>query len=354
MSKTATTTQRYQKVLSAVHMVYRLVNSTFNVHELLLRLTRLVSQLVQASSVSVHILDPEQKRVELIASFNGKINLLLEKRSELSMITPEERAVSFGQSIARKRLIAIPLVADDNVGAIFVRRGARRPEFNEFDKELLTVIAEQVVTALRNLQLYEEQQRITLGSIKSIGRLLGKQFPTATVHAPAYFKVVRILADELHMRRDEIASLEYASILHDAGVIDVPYDILSKSSQLTPAEFKVIRDHPAKSVELIKPVGFLKPVLPIILYHHEKYDGTGYPSGLKKEQIPLGARLMAVVDAFEAMVQGRPYRKPLSIKDALDEIKRNSGTQFDPRIVNTFLRISRLKKIRKYLSLLKG
>src|SRR6185295_17344997 len=121
-------------------------------------------------------------------------------------------------------------------------------------------------------------------------------------------------------------------------------------SRLSAEEFKIIRTHPAKSVELIRPVEFLKPVLPIILYHHEKYDGTGYPSGLKKEQIPLGARIMAVVDAFEAMIRERPYKKKLSIQAAISELKSNSGTQFDPRVINAFVELSKQKKFRNYLS----
>ena len=97
---------------------------------------------------------------------------------------------------------------------------------------------------------------------------------------------------------------------------------------------------------------FLKPVLPIILHHHEKYDGSGYPSGLKKEQIPLGARIIAGVDAFEAMVQGRPYRSSLSVDAALDELVKYSGTQFDPKVVNAFVSLASQKKFRKLLSLL--
>ena len=106
-------------------------------------------------------------------------------------------------------------------------------------------------------------------------------------------------------------------------------------------------------MELIKPVKFLKPILPTILYHHEKYDGTGYPSGLKKEQIPLGARIMAIVDAFEAMVSRRPYRRRLSIDEALGELTANSGTQFDPKVVGVFCELARQKKFRKYLNLIK-
>jgi len=193
---------------------------------------------------------------------------------------------------------------------------------------------------------------VILGSIKFIGKLLEKKNRSiiTTAHSPVYFNVLKSIAEKLNLSRDEIDSLYYASILRDAGAIDVPFDILSKSSQLTPEEFKTIREQPAKSVELIKPVEFLKPVLPIILYHHENYDGSGYPSGLKKEQIPIGARLMCLVNAYEAMTRERPYKNRLSTQEAIDEIKHNSGTQFDPKVVNAFTMLSKQKKFRKHLS----
>jgi len=162
------------------------------------------------------------------------------------------------------------------------------------------------------------------------------------------------LAKKLHMSHEDIDSLYYASMLRDAGAIDVPYDILAKTSQLTPEEFKVIRSQPAKSADLIRPVEFLKPVLPIILYRHEKYDGSGYPSGLKKEQIPLGASLMAVVDAFEAMTRERPYKTRLTINEAIEELKQNRGTQFAPKVINAFIELSKHKKFRNYLSNVKN
>ena len=345
-------TRKYRLILSAVHMVYRLVNSTFNVKELSLRLTRLLCQFIKASSACVYVLDPVKKNVVMIAIFDNKINILLDKKKDFVGLPKRELDVTKGMSIFEKHMIGLPLVADDNCGAIFISRKGREPAFTEFDRELLAVFAEQAVTAIRNLQLNEEQQKTILGSIHFIGDMLVRHPHFASMNRPVYFKIIEALAQRLHVGQEGIRRLEYASILHDTGVIDVPYNILSKTSQLTPEEFKVIRDIPQKSAALIKPVEFLRPILPIILYHREKYDGTGYPSGLKKEQIPLGARIMAIVDAFEAMVSERPYRRKISVDAAIEEIMKNSGTQFDPKVVEAFVQLSRERKFRKFLSLI--
>lgn len=348
-----THTKKYKLILSAVHMVYRLVNATYNVRELSLRMTRLLCQFIHASSCSVYVLDPVKKKIVFVAIFDNKINMVVEKKKDLALVPAEEKKVAFGASVFEDRFIGLPLVSDENVGALLIRRKPHEQPFNEFDQEMLSVFAEQAVTALKNLQLYESQQKVILSSIKFIGKMLARQNQLTSRQSDVYFKIVKCVAEKLTMGQYGIECLHYASILHDAGAIDVPFEILSKTSQLSPEEFKVIRNHPAQSVELIKPVEFLKPVLPIILYHHEKYDGTGYPSGLKREEIPLGARVMAVVDAFEAMVLGRPYKGTLSLDEAINELKRNSGTQFDPKVVLAFCDLSKQKKFRKYLSLIK-
>lgn len=329
-------------------MVYRLVNSTFNVQELSLRLTRLLCQFIQADSSSVYLVDTKTGKLQMKALFDNKINILMVKKKELADITDNEKKVLQGCSIFEEHFIGIPLVADNNIGAIFVKRKKNDPAFVDFDKEVLSVVTEQSVTAIRNLQLYEQQQQVILGSIEFIGKLLERE-GYRTSHTPVFFDIVKMLAERLGMHEDDIKHLQYACILRDVGVIDVPYNILSKKSQLSAQEFKVIRQQPTRSVELIKPVAFLKPVLPIILYHHERYDGSGYPSGLKKEQIPLGARIMSVVDAFEAMIRERPYRQRLNVKEAIQELKANSGTQFDPVVVQSFIALTRQKKFRKYL-----
>lgn len=345
--------KRYRLILSAVHMVYRLVNSTFTPKEFSLRLTRLLCQFIRASSASVYVLDPERKTLAFVARFDNQINMLLDKPKELKEIPADVLRVSRGDSIFSAGVIGLPLIADDYLGAIFVNREGIAEAFNEFDREMLSVFAEQAVTAIKNLQFRQQHEKVILGSIKSIGNFVKKQGRMGLTHPAAYTQVVTLLAQRLKVGQEGIKSLEYASLLHDIGIIDVPFDVLSKTEALTPKEFQMIRNHTAHSVALIKPVEFLKPVLPIILYHHEKYNGTGYPSGLKKEQIPLGARIISVVDAVEAMLKGRPYKAAMSLDETIDELVRFSGTQFDPKVVDAFRALATQKKIRKILSLLK-
>ena len=343
--------KKYRLILSAVHMVYRLVNSTYTVKELTLRLTRLLCQFIRASSASVYILDANNKSIAGEASYNNQINIWREGPGDLKAVSRDVIGVTRGDTVFADACIGLPLVADDYLGAIFVRRSAGDRPFDAFDREMLSVFAEQAVTAVKNLQFNEEHEQAILGSIKAIGRFLKKKGGWGMTHPPAYTRIVQMLGRQLKVSREGMRSLEYASLLHDIGVIDIPFSILAKRGSLTSREFKIIRRHTAHSVALIKPVAFLKPVLPVILYHHEKYDGTGYPSGLKKEQIPLGARIIAVADAFEAMVQERPYRAPVGVDAAIGEIERNSGTQFDPRVVEAFLLLARQKNFRKFLSL---
>ncbi|HSV43570.1 MAG TPA: HD domain-containing phosphohydrolase [Candidatus Bathyarchaeia archaeon] len=346
-----TISKQHHLIISAVHMVYRLVNSTYNVKELSLRLTRLLCQFIKAHSARVFILDPDKKRIIMVAIFNNQINILLDKKKDLEQVSKKELQVSEGYPIVEPKLLGLPLVADEIVGAIFVSRTKRDDPFTEFDCEILSVFAEQSVTAIKNLQLYEKQQSTILSSIKLVGKLLEKT-GLQSHQASIYFSVAKALAERVNMNQAGIENLYYASVLRDIGALDIPFNILSKTSQLTPEEFQVIRDMPSKAADLIRPVEFLKPVLPLILYHHEKYDGSGYPLGLKKEQIPIGARVMGVVDAFEAMISGRPYREALSIPQALEELKQNSGTQFDPNVVKMFCRLYKQKVFRNYLNVM--
>ncbi len=156
-------------------------------------------------------------------------------------------------------------------------------------------------------------------------------------HSERLAKLAGACAELMGLSRDQVGAVRLGAILHDVGKIGIPDRILRQSMALTEDEMAWMRRHPQIGADIIGPVEGLHHVAPLIRHHHEKWDGTGYPSGLKAEEIPLGSRIISVADAFEAMVADRIYRPSLGLTKALDELRAGRGAHFDPRVVDTFL-----------------
>lgn len=154
------------------------------------------------------------------------------------------------------------------------------------------------------------------------------------------------LAEGLHLPKEEIEAVNRAAYLHDVGKIGLPDRILYKKEKLSDEEFEFVKRHQAQGAKILEGLPFFEEVLPLILYHHERYDGKGYPHGLTGDMIPRGAQLIAIADSFDAMTTGRGYNRPLLSEDAVGELKKCSGQQFNPAYVNTFIELLRQKKIR--------
>lgn len=164
-------------------------------------------------------------------------------------------------------------------------------------------------------------------------------------HAEKMIDIVRNIGNQMGLDQKDIDNLEHAAVLHDLGKIGIDDKILRKKGKLTKKEYKEIKKHPRIGAEIIRSVHFLKDVVPLILYHHERYDGKGYTSGLKGKNIPMGARILAIADVYQALISDRPYRKAYPKKEALDIIKEASGTQFDPAIVRALFKSLKRKII---------
>ena len=147
------------------------------------------------------------------------------------------------------------------------------------------------------------------------------------------------IAKMLDLPREDLELIKQAAMLHDLGKIGIAENILLKKGRLNKKEFAEIKKHPQIGADIIRPIQFLRNLVPFIFYHHERWDGSGYPTGIKGEDIPIGARIIAIADVYQALTSDRPYRKAFSKKKAKDIIKKASGTQFDPRIVNIFLKV---------------
>lgn len=336
--------------LSTIHTVHRLISSTLDLDELMPRIARLCLQVMRAQGCKIFLLESNKKALALKAFVSAnKQAQKIKSKTKLSGILG--RIVRTGASALTPKKILVPLIDEDIIGVISINNKLGDKSFAEFDKEILTTFAEQAVIAIRNAQLYEEQEKLTIGSVKALAAILDTRPQHIQTHSLMFIKLVTDVAKQFNMTAQEIRVLKYASLLHDAGKVMIPDEILKKTKKLTGEEFQIVKKHPIKGVEIVKPIQVLQPVIPIILYHHEKYDGTGYPKGLKGKEIPLGSRIMSVVDAFISMISKQPYRECLSAAEALSEIKRYSGTQFDPEVVDIFKRLIEKTNIKSLLKM---
>lgn len=333
-------TKRYRTLISSIHSIYRLVNSTYDLKDLITRLSKLISQILNSDYCTITMLEPSKKYSILRCFVSNKKRSVSDKKAKITD-SIEKRILRTSSVVRKGHLLAAPLISDDLIGIIVIRRAKNKPFFERFDQDILMTLVEQSIIGIKNLQLYEEQQKIVFGSIKSLVTLLDSRVPQEYTHSPYFSRLVTAIGSQMRLDEKQIQSLKYASFLHDTGKVDIPPEILTKTTKLTAQEYNIIKRHPLKGAQILRPLQVLKPVIPIIMHHHERYDGTGYPSRLKKGQIPQGARIMAVADAFEAMVYGRPYRERKNIISAIKEVKKKSGSQFDPKVVDAFLKVIR-------------
>ena len=332
--------------LSTVHTVHRLITSTLYLNELLSRIARLSMQIIGANRCSIKLVDSKKKTLLPKITVDLRTKKTRLKKVKIGRWAPG-KAVKYGKSVRSARYLATPLIHEDIVGVITLYNKKNGKPFNDFDVEIMRTLAEQAGIAIRNAQLYKEQEKLTMGSIKALAQIIESRFPKIYRPKISFLRIVQLMGQEFGMRETELKSLQYATILHDAGELMIPEKVLRKKGRLTEKEYKMIREHPLKGAKIIKSLKSLKSVGNIIMYHHESFDGTGYPKGLKGAEIPLGSRIMAIVAAFEAMITRRPYRVTFPMWKAIDEIKKNSGKQFDPEAIRAFLKTMKRKDVLK-------
>ncbi|MBN2096878.1 MAG: HD-GYP domain-containing protein [Candidatus Omnitrophica bacterium] len=197
-----------------------------------------------------------------------------------------------------------------------------------------------------NWTLVKAQEQLERAEIDTITTLIlteEAKDPYVRGHSKRVTKCAVEIAKELGLSEEEQKTIERAGILHDIGKIGISDNILGKPDKLNEEEWKVLKKHPRRAAEILEPLKFLAEEKEMICHHHERYDGQGYPDGLKDDEIPLGARIIAVADTFDAMNSERPYRKPLPEDVIIAELKNVSGSQLDPQIVITFLALLKNK-----------
>ncbi len=208
-------------------------------------------------------------------------------------------------------------------------------ELESYHKNLKNLVAERTV---RLQEAYRTLKKAHLDSVKVLAGAIDAKDPYTRGHSYRVRQMSLQIATALRFTEEEMEVLEYGALLHDIGKIGIKDEILRKPEALSTEELQTIREHPLIGVKIVEGIEFFKDKIPMIRHHHEQFDGKGYPDGLAGEAIPVEARIIAVPDAFDAMASLRPHQRTRSLGEILLEMEQNSGIQFDPRILEIFMR----------------
>lgn len=351
---------------SALYEVGKFITSTLHLDEVLALITRKAANIMNASACSLRLLDKSGHELLLKSSY-GFANKKFQKIKKRSLKIGEsiagrvvkngrpyiindlrnEKKYKYSYYVTQsglRSLVAVPLVQKDKIMGVLSIYNPKIGRYLPEDVKLLAMFASQAAIAIENAKLFEQAQTGYLNTIKTLSNIIDAKDSQTFGHSERVMERCMDIAHALCLPEEQKEVLKYAGLLHDIGKIGIDVGILRKPSKLTREEWKIMAMHPVVGSGIVEQIGFLDDLTPIILYHHERYDGKGYPSKLKKEKIPLGARILSVVDAYESMVSDRPYRKALSSKKIRQELLEGAGTQFDPNIVKVFLKVLGKKK----------
>lgn len=357
LSQTEQQLQRRMSELLLVLEVSCALSSELNLEHLADLVIESLTKHFKAEEASIMLVEPESDSLIIKASrglspqiikktrlkLGEGISGWVAKHGEAVLLSRGQKDPRFAKLMKRENIvsaISVPLKFKSRiVGVLNLNNIGRKDVFNDEDVAFLSILADITAVAVENAQLYEKARRHYRNTIASLSTAIDAKDPHTRGHSENVTKYALAIADELGLADAEKEILETAALLHDIGKIGIPESTLTKPTELSPQEYELIKTHPLTGTQIISPIEMFSPVTSIIYYHHERYDGNGYLCGLKGKEIPLGARILAVADAFEAITAERPYRPALSFDQAVAELKKGSGKQFDPRVVKAFLKI---------------
>ncbi|HEX5133020.1 MAG TPA: HD domain-containing phosphohydrolase [Candidatus Krumholzibacteria bacterium] len=333
-----------------------LVDAREQLHEMLELIVKMIAELLNARRVSLMLLDKERHELFIKMSYGieewvventrvkvgqGIAGMVVEKGEPLLISNIEENEVFTAPNNPQydtMSLISVPLrVNDVIVGVINVNNKINGRPFDHDDLNLLISFSERISRALERVRMVEDSRNFLQDTIDAFRRMLETQSKTKVIEQ-AVDHAIKI-ARKMRLPEKDVSVIQYVASVHDIGMTEISDEILNKTLNLSSEEMKRIQRHPERGAELIRPLEFVEAVSNIILYHHERYDGCGYPMGLKGDEIPVGGRILAVIDAFQSMTVGRPYRHRKSLESAVEEIVKNAGTQFDREVVDAFISV---------------
>ncbi len=244
--------------------------------------------------------------------------------------------------ITIKDSIIVPLKPRDTLlGVIQLCNKQGGSSFTFEDLDLLKILGSQIAFVIQNAELFSNLEKAYLDTLSALTNAIDAKDRYTRGHSDRVTDLSVRLATEVGVNKDEIEKIRLGGMLHDIGKIGIPELILNKPGRLDDQEYEIIKSHPVLGVSILGNVEFLQKVVPIIRHHHERFDGKGYPDRLKGEEIPYLARIVSIVDTYDAMTTNRPYRKALTREESLKEIERCKESQFDPELADAFIKMAR-------------
>jgi len=250
-----------------------------------------------------------------------------------------DKWVILKETLFIKSHMIIPIIVGDNVIGVLGLDYDKENAFGISDMEKLTILSNTLGIAIDNIRHIEKLKEISEQVILLITKLSEFRDPYTTGHQKNVAEIAVKIAQKMKLSYEQIEIIKYASLLHDIGKMILPIELLMKPTKLTTNEFEIIKEHPKIGYDLIKDIDFSYPIKEIILQHHERLDGSGYPSKLKKDEIILEAKIVSVADVIDAMVSHRPYRPAYKMDDIIDELVKNADILYDKDVVNAFIEI---------------
>ena len=246
-----------------------------------------------------------------------------------------------------KSLLSVPIRNEGKIiGVLNINNKISCAPFTGDDSILLCCLAERVGMICKNLESYKEVRRLATNTGEALKALIVNMRRNRLKLCSGQFVSYAVeIARRIGMSGQELGVMAYVSSIHDVGMVRIGRRLMESSCRFGEKEVELLHRHPEEGIEIVRPIEFMEQVNELILCHHEQVDGSGYPRGLRGYQIPLGGRILAVVDAYESMRLGRPYREPLSDRDAIAELRRCAGTQFDEEIVETLIKVIEDEKL---------
>jgi putative nucleotidyltransferase with HDIG domain len=350
--------QREQRVreLTALNRLASVLGQDVQLEALLHRALRQVVVVVGADGGSIMLFDSQSEMLTIRAAYGLSAQVVRETRilrgegiagwvakHSKPLLLLDGTGQQFSSELERqgmKSALAVPLVNKEQViGVLNLSRSHSVLPFSQQSMSVVTSFAAQLAVAIENAQLYSDLEGYFLGTITALAAAVDAKDPYTYGHSSEVTDATLAIAAEMGLDDEQTENLRKAAILHDIGKIGVDSAILNKRGPLDPGEFETIRRHPAIGANILASLDFLGDVVPIVLHHHERFDGGGYPDGIAGQDIPLGARIISVADSFDAMTSDRTYRQALPREAAIQELKDNAGTQFDPDVVAVYLHV---------------